>query len=95
MPPDWAELEPPDRSSPLADGPLMQFLQAHRRRSVRISLAQQRRPDTRVLQLLLTAGRAWRQQGLAFDVIGLAPGLAKDYARLGFDSANTGWSGLR
>jgi len=94
MPPDWAEFEPPDRVSPQRDAPLMAFLQAHRQRPVRISLRQQRRPDTRILQILLTASRSWQLQGLRFDVTGLSASLAKDLVRLGFSAENTGWSGL-
>lgn len=91
---DRAEFEPPDRASPLADGALMAFLQANRRRPVRISLARQRRADSRLLQLLLAAGAAWRAEGLSFDVAGLPPNLIKDFGRLGLNGDNTGWSGL-
>ena len=94
MPNDWALFEPPDRLSPLPDDPLMVFLQSHRNSAVRISLRHQRRADSRVLQVLLCAGIAWRARGFGFDVADLPPNLIRDFTHLGLNAENTGWSSL-
>ena len=75
--------------------PLMTFLQGHRDHAVRISMRHQKRPDSRVLQVLLTASRAWKGHDLGFDVSDLPPRLVQDFARLGLTADNTGWSGLK
>ena len=94
MPNDWALFEPPDRLSPLPEGPLMAFLRLHTDSPVRISLRHQRRADSRVLQVLLCAGIAWRARGFGFDVADLPPNLIRDFAHLGLNTENSGWSSL-
>jgi hypothetical protein len=95
MPDDWKEFEPQDRASLLPADPLMTFLQAHRDVPVRLSLAQQKRTDSRLVQMMLTATKAWGAKGLGFDVTNLPPRLGTDYARLGLNGETTGWSGLK
>ena len=92
---DWTLFEPPDRMSILPSDPLMAFLQANTDRPVRISMRHQNRPDTRLLQLLLTAAQAWRGKRLGFDLCDLPPRLMQDCARLGLTAENTEWSGLK
>lgn len=92
---DWPLFEPQDRMTIGASDPLMSFLQDHRDSPVRISLRHQKRPDSRVVQVLLTACRAWKGRSLGFDVCDLPPRLMQDFARLGLTPENTGWSGLK
>jgi anti-anti-sigma regulatory factor len=95
MPHDWKTFEPEDRLSITPTDPLMTFLQSHKDQAVRVSMRNQKRPDSRVLQVLLTASRAWKGRDLGFDVSDLPPRLVQDFARLGLTADNTGWSGLK
>lgn len=92
---DWKTFEPQDRLSIAASDPLMTFLKASVALPVRVSMRNQNRPDSRVLQVLLTASRAWKTRGLGFDVSDLPPRLLQDFLRLGLTAENTGWSGLK
>ncbi len=95
MPHDWKLFEPQDRLSILSSEPLMSFLTGHSSTAVRISMRHQKRPDSRVLQVLLAASRAWKARDLGFDVSDLPPRLVQDFIRLGLTAENTGWSGLK
>ena len=75
--------------------PLMTFLKGSSGSAVRISMRHQKRPDSRVIQVLLTAARAWKGRDLGFDVSDLPPRLVQDFTRLGLNAENTGWSGLK
>ena len=92
---DWKFFEPQDRLSIAPSEPLMSFLKGSGDDPVRISMRHQKRPDSRVLQVLLTAGRAWQVRQLGFDVTELPPRLVQHYLRLGLTAENTGWSGLK
>lgn len=92
---DWKLFEPLDRLSIAPTEPLMTFLKAHNDNPVRVSMSHQKRPDSRVLQVLLTASRAWKGRDLGFDVSDLPPRLVQDFTRLGLNAENTGWSGLK
>lgn len=92
---DWKVFEPQDRMSILSADPLMSFLKSNGDCAVRISMRHQHRPDSRVLQVLLTATQAWAGRNLGFDVCDLPPRLVQDFARLGLTADNTEWSGLK
>lgn len=92
---DWKLFEPQERLSITRSEPLMSFLEGHGDQSVRISMRHQKRPDSRVVQVLLTADRAWKGRDLGFDVSDLPPRLVQDFTRLGLNAENTGWSGLK
>lgn len=92
---DWKLFEPQDRISIAPSEPLMTFLKGYDDCPVRISMRHQKRPDSRVVQVLLTASRAWKNRDLGFDVSDLPPRLVQDFARLGLTAENTGWSGLK
>ena len=92
---DWKVFEPQDRAGLAAGEALMTFLNAHRNQPVRLSLRNQKRTDSRLVQLLLTATRSWAARDLGFDVADLPTRLAQDYVRLGLNGQNTGWSGLK
>ena len=95
MPHDWKIFEPEERLTIGPTEPLMTFLQGHRDQPVRISMRHQKRPDSRVVQILLTASRNWKGRDLGFDVSDLPPRLVTDFGRLGLTEENTGWSGLK
>lgn len=92
---DLKLFEPQDRLTIAPSDPLMSFLTGNSTLPVRISMRHQKRPDSRVLQVLLTATRAWKARDLAFDVSDLPPRLVQDFTRLGLTAENTGWSGLK
>ena len=92
---DWKLFEPQDRLGIAPSEPLMSFLNGHGATPVRISMRHQKRPDSRVLQVLLTASRAWKGRDLGFDVSDLPPRLVQDFIRLGLTAENTGWSGWK
>ena len=92
---DWKFFEPQDRLTIMSSEPLMSFLDDNGDSPIRISMRNQKRPDSRVLQVLLTAGRDWKIRNLGFDVFDLPPRLVQDFARLGLNAENTGWSGLK
>ncbi len=92
---DCKTFEPQDRLSIAPTDPLLSFLHDNDDCPVRISMRHQKRPDSRVLQALLTASRAWRGRNLGFDVSDLPPRLMHDFIRLGLTVENTGWSGLK
>ena len=92
---DWKLFELQDRLSIVPSEPLMSFLTGHSSTPVRISMRHQKRPDSRVLQVLLTASRDWKGRDLGFDVSDLPPRLVQDCIRLGLTAENTGWSGLK
>ena len=92
---DWKQFEQPDRMTAQPDGPLMTFLKGHYRAHVRVSMRTQRKTDSQVLQVLLTASRAWRLRGQDFDVIDLPARMQQDYTLLGLNAETTGWSGLK
>ncbi len=94
MPQDCRIFEPQDRLTVAPGDPLMTFLNGSPD-AVRISMRHQSRPDSRVLQVLLTAARAWKSRNLGFDVSDLPPRLVQDFTRLGLTAENTGWSGLK
>lgn len=91
---DYTVYEPQDRIGVAPGGALMAFLHGHRDTPVRVSLRHQKRPDSRVVQVLLVAARAWAVRGVGFDVTGLSPRLQQDFARLGLTAALVPWSGL-
>ncbi|MBI1171174.1 STAS domain-containing protein [bacterium] len=92
---DWKILEPQDRLTISPSEPLMSFLNDNSDSPIRISMRNQKRPDSRVLQVLLTAARAWKARNLGFDVSDMPPRLVQDFVRLGLTAENTGWSGLK
>ena len=92
---DWKLFEPQDRLSIVPTEPLLSFLNGHINCPVRISMRHQKRPDSRVVQVLLTAARAWAGRNLGFDVTDLPPRLMQDFIRLGLTAENTDWSGLK
>ncbi len=92
---NWKIFEPPDRMSIGPSEPLMAFLRDSNGSSVRVSMRNQGRPDSRVIQVLLSASRDWKGRGLEFDVSDLPPRLVQDFDRLGLTTENTGWSGLK
>lgn len=95
MPHDCKTFEQQDRMTAGARDPLMTFLQGNQGANVTISLRHQRKTDSQLLQILLTAARAWKQRGLEFDVVNLLPRLQEDCKLLGINTETTGWSGLR
>ena len=92
---DCALFEPQDRLTIAAADPLLAFLNGNAAASVCISMRHQKRPDSRVIQLLLAATAEWRGRNLAFDVCDLSPRLMQDFTRLGLTAENTKWSGLK
>jgi anti-anti-sigma regulatory factor len=92
---DWTLFEPADRMSIVPAESLMTFLNGHRNVPVRISMRHQTRPDSRVVQALLTASRDWKGRNVGFDVSDLPPRLMQDFARLGLTNENTGWSAMK
>ncbi len=95
MPQDCKTFEQQDRMTAGAGDPLMTFLQGNRQAHVKVSLRNQRKTDSLVLQILLTASRAWKQRGLVFDVTDMPQRLQQDCKLLGINTETTGWSGLR
>ena len=92
---DWKQFEQPDRMTALPAGPLMTFLRGNEGANVRISLRSQRKTNSQVLQVLLTAAKGWRARGLDFDVCDLPARVQQDYKLLGINAETTGWSGLK
>jgi hypothetical protein len=92
---DWKLFESQDRLTIVPSEPLMAFLEDNDGAPIRISMRNQKRPDSRVLQILLTADRAWKIRNLEFDVCEFPPRLVQDFLRLGLTAENTGWSGLK
>ncbi|MGV8985791.1 MAG: STAS domain-containing protein [Cypionkella sp.] len=92
---DLKLFEPQDRLTISPSEPLMSFLKDNGDFPIRISMRHQKRPDSRVLQVLLTAARAWKGRNLSFDVSDMPPRLVQDFTRLGLTTENTGWSGLK
>jgi hypothetical protein len=95
MPNDWKQFEQPDRMTAQPNDPLMTFLKGNFGLPVRISLRTQKRTDSQVLQVLLTADKAWKAKGVDFDVFDMPPRLQQDYKLLGINAETTGWSGLK
>ena len=95
MPNDWKQFEQPDRMTALPGDPLMTFLKGHDGANVRVSMRTQRKTCSQVLQVLLTASKAWRIRGQDFDVIDLPTRMQQDYKLLGINAETTGWSGLK
>ena len=95
MPHDWKQFDPQDRMTAGADDPLMTFLRGNLGGHVKVSLRTQRKTDSQVLQILLTASKAWRLRGLDFDVTDVPPKLQQDCNLLGLNAETTGWSGLK
>lgn len=92
---DWKLFEHPDRLSVQPGDPLLTFLKGNACVPVRVSLRHQKRTDSLVVQVLLTAAKAWKRHGLGFDVIDLPPRLMQEFATLGLSAETTGWSGLK
>jgi hypothetical protein len=95
MPHDWKQFDQPDRMTALPNAPLMTFLKGNEGAHVRVSFRAQRKTDSQVLQVLLTATKAWKARGLDFDVCDLPPRMQQDFKLLGLDAETTGWSGLK
>lgn len=95
MPHDWKKFEHQDRMTAGTHDPLMTFLRGNEAGHVKVSLRNQRKTDSQILQILLTASRAWRLRGLDFDVIDVPPKLLQDCKMLGLNAETTGWSGLK
>ena len=95
MPHDWKQFEQPDRMTAGSNDPLMTFLRGNEGAHVKVSLRAQRKTDSQVLQILLTAAKAWKLRGLDFDVTDLPPRLQQDCKLLGLTAETTGWSGLK
>lgn len=95
MPHDWKQFEQPNRMTALTADPLMTFLKGNEGSHVRISMGTQTKTDSQVLQVLLTAAKAWKIRGLEFDVCDLPTRMQQDYKLLGINSETTGWSGLK
>jgi hypothetical protein len=95
MPHDWKQFEQPDRMTALPGDPLMTFLKANDGAHVRVSMRTQRKTDSQVLQVLLTASKAWKIRGQDFDVIDLPTRMQQDCKLLGLNPETTGWSGLK
>lgn len=95
MPHDCKKFEQQDRMSAGPHDALMTFLRGNEAAHVKISLRHQRKTDSQVLQILLTAGKAWKQRGFDFDVTDMEPRVQKDCKLLGLNAETTGWSGLK
>ena len=95
MPQDCKTFEQQDRMTAGASDPLMTFLRGSEGAHITVSLGNQRKTDSQVLQILLTAARAWKQRGFDFDVTNVPPRLQQDCKLLGLNAETTGWSGLR
>ena len=94
MPNDWKQFEHPDRITAGTHDPLMTFLRGNEGAHVKISLRTQRKTDSQVLQILLTAAKAWKLRGLDFDVTDVPSRLRQDCKLMGITPETTGWSGL-
>lgn len=95
MPNDWKQFEPQDRITAGSNDPLMTFLRGNEGEHVKVSLRAQRKTDSQVLQVLLTADKAWKLRGLDFDVTDMPPRLQHDCKLMGINEETTGWSGLK
>ena len=94
MPNDWKQFEQPDRIAVGINDPLMTFLRGNEGANVKVSLRTQRKTDSQVLQILLTAAKAWKLRGLDFDVTDVPSRLQQDCKLMGITPETTGWSGL-
>ena len=95
MPHDFKQFEQQDRMTAGNHDPLMTFLRGNEGAHVKVSLRTQRKTDSQVLQILLTAAKAWKVRGLDFDVTDVPQRLVQDCNLLGINAETTGWSGLK
>lgn len=69
----WKSFALPEVLRPAEDDRLLAFLRDNTASAVRIDATRLRRLDTGLVELLLTAAKAWRGKGLPFEVTGLSP----------------------
>ena len=73
----------PDRTNGAPDAGLLEFLRSNSGLPVRISARDVRRLDTRLLQLLLSAARAWQDRQLDFRLCDVPDALEHTLGQLG------------
>ncbi len=95
MPNDWKQFEQQDRITSGSNDPLMSFLRGNEGTHIKVSLRTQRKTDSQVLQILLTAAKAWKLRGLDFDVTDVPSRIQQDCKLMGINAETTGWSGLK
>ena len=95
IPHDWTQFEQPNPMTAIPSDPLMTFLKANEGRHVSISMRAEQKTHSQVLQVLLTASKAWKTRGVDFDVCDLPMRMQQDYKLLGINAETTGWSGLK
>jgi anti-anti-sigma regulatory factor len=87
----WNEFDLADRPPLGADDPLLAFLREKRGEPVRILFGRQRRIDTRLIQVLLSAARDWRARGVGFEIAQVPSALAEDFGRIGLEPGMLDW----
>lgn len=73
----------PDRTRGAPDAALLDFLRQHSGNPVRISARAVDRLDARVLQLLLSAARSWKERGLDVVLCDVSAPLGRTLGHLG------------
>jgi anti-anti-sigma regulatory factor len=73
----------PDRTRGAPDAGLQDFLRQNRAAPVRISAKNVTRLDVRLLQLMLSAARSWREQGLDLCLCDIPGPVARTLEQLG------------
>ena len=67
----WKTYALPEVYRPAEQNGLQAFLRDNARSAVRIDASRLRRLDSILVELLLCASRAWREKGLAFELVQL------------------------
>lgn len=87
----WKIFTLPEAYRPAEDHSLQAFLRDNASFPVRVDAAQLRRLDTMLIELLLSAARAWRTRGLAFEVTQLSRLNEETCLTLGLRSEHLIW----
>lgn len=68
----WKSFALPEVYHPADDVSLQAFLRENSNSAIRVDATRLRRLDTMLIELLLSAARAWRQKGLGFELVQLS-----------------------
>lgn len=90
---DWRTFVLPERSALDPAQGLAAFLKSSRGCPVRIQAQAMTVADTRLLQYLMAASRAWKDQSIDFVVTGVGPRLDAEFAWIGLTADHLTWQG--